>query len=122
MDFNVIREYLVSKNIVGENVFFLEKPEKVTCTDYVIYTFKELDGGNIIRHYQLDIRCVSKEPLQVIEIKDKVINALDIYYKFCKINNEQFVIRSIKLLNGGGTIKNEEKGEYNALVYFYVTI
>jgi len=122
MDMNVIREYLVTQNIVSENIFLFEKPEKVTCTDYIIYNFKELDGGSTIRHYQLDIRIVSKDKLQAIEIKDKVINALDVYYKFCKIKDTEVAVRSIKLVNGGGLIKNEESGEYNVLIYFSVKI
>lgn len=122
MDMNVIREYLVSQSIVGENIFLYEKPEKAKCTDYIIYNFKELDGGATVRHYQLDIRCVSKDKLKAIEIKDKVVNTLDIYYKNCKIQDIETTIRSIKLVNGGGLIKNSETGEYNSLVYFSVKI
>ena len=122
MDFNVIREYLVSQNIVGENIFLFEKPLQVKADDYIIYNFKELDGGSTIRIYQLDVRVVSKDKLKAIEIKDKVINALDIYYKTCKIKNEDTTIRNIRLTNGGGMIRNDETGEYNVLTYFIARI
>ena len=122
MDMNVIREIIVSRNLVGENVFLYEKPEKVSCQNYIIYNFKEIDGGSSIRTYQIDFRIVSKDMLKAIEIKDGLIEELDCFNRPCNITNEETVIRSIKLLNGGGIIKNEEKGEYNILVFFYVKI
>jgi hypothetical protein len=122
MDMNVIREYIVANSIVGENVFLFEKPKEIEVTDYIIYNFKELGGGSTIRSYQLDIRAVSDNSLRAIEIKDNVIQLLDIYYKHCKIQNEDTTIRSIKLVNGGGLIKNPDTGEYNSIIYFQVKL
>ena len=125
MDMNVIREYIVANGIVGENVFLVEKPnakELNNVTDYIIYNFKEIDGGSTIRRYLLDIRSVSNSPLKAIEIKDNVIQLLDIYYKSCTIKNEDTTIRSIKLVNGGGLIKDSDKNNYNSIIYFEVKI
>lgn len=125
MDMNVIREYIVASNIVGENVFLFEKPnvkELNSVTDYIVYNFKEIDGGSTIRRYQLDIRVVSPDSLKVIEMKDEVIQLLDVYYRSCKIMNVETIIRSIKLVNGGGLIKNTETNEFNSIIYFEVKI
>jgi hypothetical protein len=125
MDMNVIREYIIANDIVGENVFLVEKPnvkEFNNVTDYIIYNFKEIDGGSTIRRYLLDIRAVSNNSLKAIEIKDNVIQLLDVYYKSCTIKNEDITIRSIKLVNGGGLIKDNEKNNYNSIIYFEVKI
>jgi hypothetical protein len=125
MDMDLIREYLAANSIVGENVFLVEKPnvkELKDITDYIIYNFKEIDGGSTVRRYQLDIRAVSNDPLKAIEIKDNVIQLLDFYYKSCNIKNDDTVIRSCKLVNGGGFIKDNDRNTYNAIIYFEVKL
>lgn len=126
MDMNAIREYLVSNTelngLIGNNVFLLEKPEKVKATDYVVYNFKELSGGNSIRDYQLDIRVIGKDKLKLLNIKDIIITLLDNFNKPTKIKDDITTIRHTRLVNGGGIIKNTESGEYNVLVYFLVKI
>ena len=126
MDMNAIREYLISNtelySLVGENIFLFEKPEKVTATDYVIYNFKELNGGSYVRDYQLDIRIVGKDKLKLLTIKDTIITLLDNFNKQTKIKDDTTTIRHTRLVNGGGVIKNPESGEYNVLVYFLVKI
>jgi len=126
MDMNVIREYIIADSeinqMVGDNVFLFEKPEKKTCTDYIIYTFKEINGGNAIRNYQLDLRCISKDKLKLFEVKDRLIEILDNFNKPTNIKNEELTIRNSKLINGGGIIKDEENGDYHLIVYFLVKI
>lgn len=123
MDMNVIREHLIADSelysLVGDNVFLFERPEKVKCTDYVIYTFKELNGGGSIRQYQLDIRVVSKDKLKLLSIKDRIIKLLDVYDRPTNIKNADEAIRTCSLVNGGGIAQNDE-GEYNAFVYFLI--
>lgn len=121
MDFNVIREYIVNADIVGENVFLFEKPLQIECTDYIIYTFKEITGG-AVKQYQLDIRVVGKDKLIVLSNMQKIIDLLDIYNNFCKIQDDETVIRSIKMINGGGMAFDDESNEYNAVAYFNVII
>ena len=126
MDMNAIREYLVSNaelfSLVGNNVFLFEKPEKLTAKDYVIYNFKELNGGSSIKDYQLDMRIVGKDKLRLLTIKDIIINLLDNFNKPTKIKDDTVTIRHTRLVNGGGIIKNQDNGEYNVLVYFLVKI
>lgn len=117
IDFNVLREYLVQANIVSDSVFLFEKPTQIKCNDYIVYNFKELSGG-AVKQYQLDIRVIGKDKLKVLENKDKLIKALDIYDKACKIQDEEMTIRKINLVNGGGLIFNDETNEYNAVCYF----
>lgn len=126
MDMNAIREYLVSdtdlSSLVNDNVFLFEKPEQVTAKDYILYNFKEINGGQSIRDYQLDIRIVSKDKLKLLTIKEAVIKLLDNFNKPTKIEDSETIIRHTRLINGGGMIKDEDKGEYNLLVYFLVKI
>lgn len=126
MDMNVIREYLVSdialSSLVNDNIFLLEKPEQITAKDYILYNFKEINGGSSIRDYQLDIRIVSKDKLKLLTIKEAIINLLDNFNRPTKIEDSETIIRHTRLINGGGMIKDEDKGEYNLLVYFLVKI
>ncbi|MEA4921390.1 MAG: hypothetical protein VB078_10795 [Clostridiaceae bacterium] len=123
MDFNVIREYLIADtelhSLVGDNVFLFERPEKVKCSDYITYTFKELNGGGTIRQYQLDIRVISKDKIKLLAIKDRVIKLLDVYNRPTSIKNADGAIRICTLINGGGIARNDE-GEYYAFVYFLI--
>ncbi|WP_316322642.1 hypothetical protein [Clostridium sp.] len=123
---NVIREHLVLdteiNSLVGENIFLFEKPPKSKAETYIIYNFKELNGGSSIRDYQLDIRIVSKDKLKLFPIKDRLIEILDNFNKPTKIKDSETIIRHTHLVNGGGIIKNEESGEYHLLVYFLVKI
>ena len=126
MNMNVMREYLVSdttvNTLVGENIFLFEKPDQIKADNYIIYNFKEINGGQSIRDYQLDFRIVSKDKLKLFPIKDQLIQILDNFNKPTKIKDSNTVIRHTRLINGGGIIKNEESREYNLLVYFLVKI
>lgn len=123
MDMNVIREFIIAdpalQALVGNNVFLFERPAQIKCDDYIIYTFKELDGGSFIRTYQLDIRVISKNILTVLDIKDKLIKRLDVFNRPTAIYNAEEAIRSCLLANGGGIAKNDE-GEYNAFLFFVI--
>lgn len=126
MDMNAIREYLINDtelfSLIKENVFLFDKPEQIKAKEYVIYTFKEINGGFPIQKYQLDIRIVGKDKLRLLHIKDIVINLLDNFDRHTKIKDNETTIRHTRFINGGGIIKNEDSDEYNVLVYFLVTI
>ena len=126
MDMNVIREYLISNNaihaLVGDNIFLYEKPEKVKADTYILYSFKELNGGSVIRDYQLDLHIVGKDKLRLFDVKDNVIETLDNFNKPTKIKDSTVTIRHTKLINGGGIAKNQESGEYYLFVYFLVRV
>jgi len=126
MDMNAIREYIISDSeintILGEHVFLLEKPKQIEAETYITYNFKEINGGESIRNYQLDLRIVGKDKLLLLTIKDRLIEILDNFNKPTKIKDSSVTIRHTRLINGGGIIKSEDSGEYNVLVYFLVKI
>lgn len=126
MDFNTIREYLVAdaeiKRLVGDNVFLLERPEKSTCTDYIVYNPKEMRSiGGGVRAYQLDMRVVSKDKIKLLAIKSRLVDLLDQHDRATRISDAAAYIRKIRLINGGG-IARAENGEYSAFLYFYVIV
>ncbi len=126
MDMNLIREYIVLDdeifNILGSSVFLFEKPELSQAEKYIIYNFKEISGGNSIRDYQLDLKVVCKDKLSLFPIKDRLIEILDNFNKPTKIKDSNITIRSTRLINGGGIVKNIDSGEYNLLIYFLIKI
>lgn len=124
MDFNTIREYLIAddelKSMVGDNIFLLERPEKCTCKDYIVYNPKEMRSiGGGVRAYQLDMRVISKDKLKLLTIKARLVDLLDNHNRATKIKDDDAYIRRIRLINGGGIAK-ADNGEYNAFLYFYV--
>lgn len=126
MDMNAIREYICSndeiKNLIGENVFLFEKPEQITATHYILYNFKEMNGGSRVRDYQLDIRIVGKEKLKLLHIKDVLINILDNFNRDTNIKDNTTIIRHTRLINGGGIGFDDDRKEYNVFLYFLVKI
>lgn len=126
MDMNLIREYLISntaiQDFVGNNIFLFEKPSQIDAETYILYSFKEINGGSGIRDYQLDLRIVGKDKLTLFDIKDNLIELLDNFNKPTKIKDTTVAIRHSRLINGGGLVKNEESGEYYLIVYFLIRI
>ena len=126
MDFNVLREYIVADQeinaLVGENVFLFERPEQLTCDDYIVYSPKELRSvGGGVRAYQIDIRVISKDKLKLLTIKDRLISLLDNHNRATHIQDSETRIRKIRLINGGGIAK-ADNGDYHAFLYFYAIV
>lgn len=126
MDFNIIREYLIAdqaiRELVGDNVFLFERPEKLTCTDYITYSPKELQSpGGGVHAYQLDMRVISKDKLKLLAIKQRLVELLDDHNRATRISDKDTYIRKIRMVNGGGIAKTDN-GDYNAFLYFYVII
>ena len=118
MDFENLRAYIEKADIVGKNIFLINKPKKIKADSYIVYNFRETNGGKTIRDYQIDLRIISPNVLSVIDIKEKLINLLDFYNRPCDIEG----IRVMKMLDGGGLALNEETGEYNCFLYFSAKI
>lgn len=109
-----IVNYISDADIVANNIFLLEKPKEINAIDYICFNFRELDGAKSVRDYQLDLLLVSSDALRILEMKEKLIKLLDIYYMSCPIPK----VRSCRMLNGGGLARNEETDEYNCYIYF----
>lgn len=126
MDFNCIREQLINNTAIYErvtnHVFLFDKPADIESPLYILYSSKELNGGENVRRYQLDVRIVGKDKLDVLDLKDLVIEALDNFNRPTKIKDNTVTIRHTKLVNGGGMAFNEESGEYYSFLYFQINI
>lgn len=126
MDFNVLREYIakdfVMQTLVGDNIFLVDRPEKCSCDNYITYSPKELGSvGGGVHAYQIDIRVVSKSKLNLLTIKDRLINLLDDHNRATHITDGDVRIRKIRLINGGGIAK-ADNGDYYAFLYFHAII
>lgn len=126
MDFNLIREYLVSdlkiQSLVGDNIFLVDRPEKCKCDDYITYNPKELGNvGYKVKKYQLDFRIISKDKLKLLAIKQRLIELLDHSDRATRISSgssDKVYIYTMRLINGGGITK-ADNGDYYAFLYFF---
>lgn len=118
LDFNNLRAFIENADICGNNIFLFDKPIEIKADHYILYSFKELDGGRTTREYQIDIRIVGRDKQKILDMKEKLIYLLDFYYKPCPIKG----IRSLKLLNGGGFDFDNRTKEYNVFLYFKAII
>lgn len=115
-----LRSYL-SNVLESEAIFLYDKPVEFTAPVYLLYKYKPLDGGKTYRSYQIDMRVVSKDKLLLLEWEDKIVKALDFYYKKCDIEG----FRDLRLLNGGGMAIDEEHediNEYSSYLFFKAII
>lgn len=104
----------VTQLLSGEHIYLVEKPEKIDCENYIIYKYKPLSGG-IIKDYQLEFNLIGKDLSKLLQLQNRLITLLD---DMQAINLEN--IRYIKLLNGGGMIKNPDTSNYHIILYFLV--
>lgn len=123
----LIRKYLIDdtqlKSILNnqESIYLVEKPEEFEVDPYIVYFYKPLSGG-FIKDWQLEFRLISKNLNKLISIQNRLVNLLDDPRGEKIIKNEETTIRSSKLLNGGGMIKNPDTGNYEMVVYFLLQI
>lgn len=123
----VIRNYLLQdlqlKALLDnqEAIYLVEKPEGIGNDTYIVYFFKPISGG-YIKNYQIEFRCISKYLNKLIAIQSRLIKLLDDPRDETIIKDEETTIRSIKLLNGGGTLKNPDTGNHEVVVYFLCKI
>ncbi|EHQ90169.1 hypothetical protein [Desulfosporosinus youngiae] len=123
----IIRNYLLNdlqlKTLLDNQnaIYLVEKPKEMENNTYIIYFYKTLTGG-FIKDYQVEFRLISKDLSKLIAIQSRLINLLDDPRGKKIIKDTETVIRSTKLLNGGGMVKNESTGNYEVVVYFLCQI
>lgn len=117
----LLRKHLLKDiNLVGllngESIFYIEKPEKVKVTDYILIRDK-LISDKFITNYQIEFRVYSKDLNKAIDIEKELISYLNDPRGEKIIKDENNCIRNISVLNGGGTVKDEE-GNWIKVVFF----
>ena len=115
-----IRDYLLSDNnlntLLGDNIYFVTKPEEKEADDYIVFTYKPLNGGEI-KDYQLTFQYIGLDLDKLIQIQERTEFLLDQY------RNNSFVgknntIYSCSLLNGGGQLYDSTSKKYTIIDYF----
>lgn len=132
MNFNELREYIINniendtelqfraKNKAGINtslaVWLFEKPETLTPSDnrFILIKWHEINGGQTVRHFAVEIWIHAKELRDVVITKDALVNMLDFYNRPCEINRYKKFILS----NEGGIYFDENKGLYVDKLFF----
>lgn len=123
----VIRKYLLEdlqlKALLAnqEAIYLVEKPKEMENETYIVYFFKPISGG-YIKDYQIEFRLISKDLSKLFAIQSRLIKLLDDPRDEVIIKDDETAIRSRKLLNGGGSWKNPETGNYEMVVYFLCQI
>ena len=119
-----IRENVYDKTVElnGVNIpliFLQEKPVEVKDVDsYIVYSFREIDGGKAVRHFAVSIIVNAKTVNGIYEIRQNIIDQMDWYYKPCPLKNgyKKFV-----LSNEGGVYKDDISGYYVDKLFFDCT-
>ena len=122
----VIREYLLNDTdllnyLGGQYLWLVEKPDKVKADPYIIYKYKELNGG-FIKDYQIEFNIIGSDLSKLLSIKFKLIDLLDDPRGEKQIKDNEAVVRHSKLLNGGGMTKNPNTGNFEIIVFFLCKI
>lgn len=110
----LLQDAEITQLLEGEHIYLIEKPEQVNTDNYIVYKYKPLSGG-IIKDYQLEFNLIGKDLSKLLQLHNRLITLLD---DMQAINLEN--ICYIKLLNGGGMIKNPDTGNYHIILYFLV--
>lgn len=121
----VLRKYIVNDSemngLIGNNIFFVDKPEKVKSDNYIIYKYKELNGG-YIKDYSVELNVIGKDLSKLIKVKERLIELIDDPQNTKTIKDNNMTIRTSHLVNGGGITKNPETGNYHVVIFFTVKI
>lgn len=121
----LIRNYLISDEQLmvllnnKEAIFLVEKPEQLNYDPYIVYFYKIIDGG-VVKNYQLEFRLISKDLSKLLTIQSRLIKLLDTPYYNRIVKDDGYFVRLIKLLNGGGMLKNPATNNYEIILYFQV--
>jgi len=105
----------------GQYIWLVEKPKEIEANPYIIYKYKELNGG-LIKNYQFEFNLIGTDLSKLLYIKERLINLLDDPRGEKSIKDDSTVIRQSKLLNGGGMVKNPNTGNYEVVVFFLFKI
>jgi len=118
----VIRKYLLQDTSLvellgGEHIYLVEKPQSKKTDIYIIYNYKPLKTG-VVSEYQVSFNIVGKELGQILQVHKRLLELLDEIREPIEIKDEERTIKSNRLINGGGIIKNEDTGTYEMVLYF----
>lgn len=117
-----IRKYLLNdieltQKLEGEHIYLIERPEGIRCSSYVIYSYKIIESG-LVKQYQITFNIIGRKLRKLLELQDRLIELLDETRQPIIIQDEGEAIKYIKLLNGGGIIKNPQTDNYEIILYF----
>lgn len=97
-------------------VFLVEKPEIYgnKTTNYIVIKWNELDGGNVVSHFNVEISIHSRDIFHCIEIKDGLVNLLDYYSRPCDLDG----IKKFRFSNESGIYKDKIEDRYVDNLFF----
>lgn len=111
---NIFTDKVTVSNVDIPLVFLAEKPKEIETETYITYAFRELEGGNKYRHFAVEITVCSKNISDVYDLRGKIIENMDFYYKPCEIEN----IHKFIFSNEGGVYHDDIAGYYRDTLYF----
>lgn len=133
MNFNELREFIIDnietetglqfgatnkagKNTATKAIWLHEKPENITPSDnrFILIKWREINGGQTVRHFAVELWIYSKELRDVITTKDALVNMLDFYNRPCEISR----FKKFVLSNEGGIYFDENKSLYVDKLFF----
>ena len=125
IDFNEVGDYIRS-NVFTEStslngvdiplVFLVEKPKSIKDVDsYIVYRFSEIEGSKTLRHFVVEIVCKAKNIRDVLEMRSKVIEKMDFYYKPVPFGNGYV---KFCMSNEGGIYHDDIADYYTDIIYF----
>lgn len=104
------------------NIFQLEKPIQVGEIDPFIVILEKIVNSDFgIHSVQFEFRIISKDVSKTLTIQERLIELLDKVRQEYLIDGET-VIRTIDLLNGGGTVKSPDYDKWETIVFFLAKI
>jgi hypothetical protein len=124
---SAIRAYLLNDAELSsllnaeQAIYQLEKPLQREHSHYIIGLYKPINGG-YVKDYQYDFRIIGEDLSTVMKIQSRLIELLDDTRNEKTIKDDKVIIRSINLINGGGTVKNPDSGNWETVVYFLAKI
>jgi len=132
VNFNNVRKYIID-NIAAfgdiaftatdetngneyTSIYLIEKPQnhKITSGNALIIKFHELDGGNPVRKYYVEIWMLSENLADIVTIKDVLVDMLDFYKTPCLIP----YINKFRLDSESGIAFDESTQMYTNRIYF----
>lgn len=88
---------------------------------YIVFFLKPLSGG-FVKDWQMEFRIISNDLSKITALNSRLIKLLDDPRGEKLIYDDETVIRSSSLINGGGTWKNPETDNFETVVYFLLKI
>ena len=113
---NIFMEKTILDGIEIPLVFLVEKPKDIlNAESYIVYSFREIDGGKTLRHYEVEISINCKNIKDIFQIRQNIINDLDFYNRPCSLGYQKMI-----LANEGGIYLDEISGYHRDKFFFDV--